>query len=64
MNDSTSFTLAGAWRIGEEILADEWAEAADNGYAHEDLYGTPDPHRDMDAMRSVVDLDDFPQQAP
>lgn len=60
MNESKSFTLVDAWRAGEAILAAERAEAAENGYAHEDLYGTPDPHRDMDAMRNVVDFDDYP----
>ena len=62
MNESTaSFTPVDAWRAGEDIMAAERAEAAENGYAHEDLYGTPDPHRNMDALRSVVDFDDFPQ---
>ena len=62
MNESTaSFTLDGAWRAAEAIMAAERAEAAENGYAHEDLYGTPDPHRNMDALRSVVDFDDYPQ---
>ena len=61
MNESTSFTLVDAWRAGEDIMAAERAEAAENGYAHEDLYGTPDPHRNMDALRTVVDFDDFPQ---
>ena len=42
-------------------MAAERAEAAENGYAHEDLFGTPDPHRDMDVLRTVVDLDDFPR---
>ena len=61
LNEATSFALADAWRACEDIMAAERAEAAENGYAHEDLFGTPDPHRDMDVMRTVVDLDDFPQ---
>lgn len=61
MNESTSFTLGGAWRAAEDIMAAERAMAVENGYAHEDLYGTPDPHRDMEALRTVVDFDDYPQ---
>lgn len=61
MNERHSFTPASAWRAGEEIMAAEWAEAVQHGYSHEDRYGTPDPHRGLDAMRDAVDFDDVPE---
>ena len=60
MNDLTSFTLFGAQRAGEAIMAEELAGAAKNGYSREDLYGHERPFGDADAMRGFVDFDDLP----